>query len=292
MMTADEQRHERVRAYLQHELSEQERNLFEQDLASDEALREALRLQRLEEEMGELLVETELRSLLARFQASPEQPPSARSRRNWAWIIPFLLLGGAAVYLLLRQPDGEPDMPVAPQVEEPQSPAVPPATKPSPPPAQAPSELSPVASAPAGPIAIQYILEAYRLPSHLSLSLKAEPKEADTTALGLAVQALNKGELREAIALSSKSGSAEALDVLGHALFQNGQYAEAERAFQRLLPISPGITKDRAEWYLALSLLAQGKSSARPLLLQMAAPERYHTYQEEAGQLLGLWGEQ
>lgn len=290
-MTADEQRHERVRAYLQHELSEQERKRFEQDLATDEALREALRFQRLEEEVGELLVETELRSLLAGFQASPEQPPSAHSRRNWAWVFPFLLLGGAAVYLLLRQPESVPDAPAAPQVEEPQSPALPSAPKPSQPPAQAPREPSPIVSSPARPIALHYVLDAYRLPSHLSLSLKAGQKEADTTAMSLAVQALNRGALQEAIALSSTSDSAEALDVLGHALFQNGQYAEAERAFQTLLPISPGITKDRAEWYLALCLLAQGKGSARPILLQMAAPEHYHTYQEEAAQLLGLWRE-
>ena len=79
--------------------------------------------------------------------------------------------------------------------------------------------------------------------------------------------------------------SDNAQEWLAHAYFNDGQYKKAAERFQRIITNSHGTTKDRAEWYLVLSLLpdyGNWSDVIIELLDKMIDPANYHNYAGKA----------
>lgn len=87
---------ERIEAYEQGQLSAEEQQRFEEELASNEALREELGLYRLSQQAVEEGIGTSLRADMEQWdQEKEEKAPKPIPTRNWRWV------GAAAAILLL-----------------------------------------------------------------------------------------------------------------------------------------------------------------------------------------------
>jgi tetratricopeptide (TPR) repeat protein len=81
-----------------------------------------------------------------------------------------------------------------------------------------------------------------------------------------------------------------ALEILAHAYFQSKNYTAAQPVFENLLKLSGRRSKEKSEWLLLLTYLANGKTSDFDGLSRTILENKEHVYNQSAGQLVQKLG--
>jgi hypothetical protein len=229
---------------------------FEAAMQADPALAAAVRTQRAEWEMQELLAENLLRAQIRERMAGPPDVPEAtdtwRNRliKYWKYGLPVLLLLGALFFFVFKK-SGE-QIPAIQQQPEPEMQA--PKTEPAPVPENtAPKTSTPVADAKKQPDLRQLAMASYRVPEGIS----GVRGPADNDTLTLAAQAFTARNYGRTLLLLSElpeNDLQEALSLRAHAHFGAKNFAAAARDFSELE--AGGIYRREAQWFGLLSRMA------------------------------------
>lgn len=285
---------EKLEAYLNNAMSEQERAEFEKKLAADEELAAERVIYSLEKEGHELAIEADLREKLASWTAPPHNdapqnnPPRSFLRtygRRLGWGLALALLVSALLFWpkspkpsRLPQapppgkeilPSGQPDQPA------PQGPI---AQQPSPPPsAPAPDEKA------AQRLAMAY----YDRPDFGPSQLRGQGDQDNTDPLAPGLSAWNARNYKKTAAFcrtipANSPVYWRAQEMLAHALFNTSLFDEAYTAFDRIQRSDQGELSEQAAWNKVLCLVAQGKSREADSLLQTIIGDSGNPQQKDA----------
>ena len=101
----------------------------------------------------------------------------------------------------------------------------------------------------------------------------------------VALADFNQGQYRQAIERLSGIEDEEALFLSAHSWFQLKEWEQAASIFKQLADNKINIRQESAEWFLALSYLAQGKEDKATQILQAIVTTEGHANQQKAQQL-------
>mgnify|MGYP000152002545 CR=1 FL=1 len=260
---------------------------FEAAMRTDPALAAAVRTQRTEWEMQEMLAEKLLRAQIRQGLADlPDGVPDtdrSRWKGPWKYLLPLVLALVTAAYFIFRQP-ADPAQPVPTPPETPVPGNTPPPALPLPV-DTSPQNQKPVAEAPGQRNLRQLALAAYRTPDGLSGIRGA----ADTDTLSQATRAFAEKNYRRVLALLGTlpaDSRQEALSLRAHAHFKTGAFPAASRDFTELE--AAGIYRREAQWFGLLSRMAT-PGADRPALkaeLERILATAGHPYRNDAAALL------
>lgn len=316
-MDQEEELFYKIEDYLRGRMEKADKVAFEAEMAVNDALAEAVALQRFEQTSLEYLLEEDLTAKMAKWEKEPPASPTAisqvkrRSFREGILLIGVALLIG--LFFLLKPyfqssaevpvdkaeetvPSSKEELPPT-KVELDTSRAIateevlPAIKKQVPtPPKQRPSGLSTEALA--------VVLYRQKMPAHLQGSNTIRSGSTDQneeSALIRGIKLYEDSLYKEAITTFKQIDSVQqqqafqtAGDYLAHAYFQVGDYEQAAVLFREIRDKSRITVKERAEGYLMISLLAaysQNKSEVDQLLKKVAADE-YHDFRELAKQAI------
>ncbi len=303
---------ERIEAYLTGQLPPEEAQAFERDMAGDEALATEVEMQRLEHDAMELMLEKRLKSRMADwknnpppnpFEApTPSSPPPAGngSWKKWLPLLGLAILVFSGIWYFMQPDDvivqpnnwpGEtPTAPAAPQ----QKSDVPIATeeekgtdaKPQAPTTNPKNDKPPVQQN------SQYLALAtdnYDV-ADFSSGLKGAGSEPSVFELAAeAFDAKQYGKTIELLAKKEAGNESQVRYLRGHALFNLKRYGQAATEFNGVVgnEFAPDFLS--AQWYLALSYLAQGPAKRKQFLKlteELADVKNQHPRQADAAKLL------
>ena len=281
---------EKIDAYVKNQLAEEERQAFEQELQQSADLRAAVEQARLDLDVGNRLVELDLRARMQKWREEESgggHQQNKNNSRQWYWIsgIALLVLVIGAVYLLtLPEP---PALPAPPQP----SPAPADTTQVADPPSPKPSDDVPVArnaprSADRQLIALAEI--SYKYNEGPTITREGPNEKGPETIIEKSIQALADEDYTTAITLLStvpqeSSDYLSAQPLLAEAYFSQGAYFKAEEVLEPLLP----LYADLVEWNLLMAYLAQGPDREEQVdtLLSKILNDRDHPDYDRAVQL-------
>lgn len=295
----------KVEAYIKGQLSEKEKKAFEQRIDQSPELAAQVEQQRLELEGLEYLLEKDLRSKMQhwKFDSAKSKP-----RYNpWIIVLIIIILAVSGIFYIATQKQNHPTIPSPRKQEESPQPSTKMEERET---TESPKKRPPVANeqrtieaAPAEPSSSdqnRYLALAentYTLPEHLSSNLKsAEPTgKTAQTALEGGIEAFSSGDYPQALASFQKviqedSSSNEryelAYEWMAHTHFKMQDYEKAADKFRTIVNSGyAAFIKDRAEWYLLLSMLPnypERKEETEALIEKMTEPENYHLYEDSA----------
>lgn len=316
----DNDRNKRVESYLLGKMSATERRQFEQDITTNVNLADALRVQEMEHEVMEAMVELDLFSEMNVWRAEAEATEAkVIPLEGRAKVVPFyrrlstlaiaaslLLLMGAAFWLF--QPT---DNPVGtPPLAQEEIPTPSPTTtveetptdnsiaqneeETTPPPKEEPTIDEPKAtpepkiSTPSTPTPSTpnylALAEDYATPLQLGT---VRSIETDKPVLTTALENLSKGDLTEGIQQLTALATAEPtnLDVqyyLGLAQYQQKNYAAAIAPLQKVSADAFYLETEKAQWYLILAYLQTGQKEKAKADLQEIVNDPEHSYYRDA----------
>jgi tetratricopeptide (TPR) repeat protein len=222
---------DRIEAYLLGQMSAADATAFEQALQLDEKLAQEVAMQRLEHRTMELLHREALRANMQQWKAEAAEEDTAESARPGLKVVPmkssgrlfFRLAAAASITLVL------------------------------------------------GFFARQFFMAG---PGNEAMAMaefgftESTFRGNDTDLLAPAYEALAKKEYRTALTLLEQIQkdyqAATVLNLRGECHFYLREYAQAASLYQQLLQSNPtdGDLREKAEWRLALSYLAQGGQEA------------------------------
>lgn len=301
---------DKIEAYLDNALSAEQKAEFEQALAEDPALAEALAVFELEREGRELLIEADLRKKLSQWNADENTDPNTAlppvgnpvKKKSPIWL--FAVLSGLIVVCLLvwwywpkSVPQEDQKLPVSPSVtprQQDQQPII-----------LQPKEKAPIAQVeqprkktlrqPTTPEnnSGQLLAMTYYERSDLSDVLRGGGANQATpaTPLQLAKDNFRSKKFSGAVAILEKILPDDpyywqAQELLGHTFFRVERFAEAAKVFRKITDTNNNERGEMARWYLALSLLADGRSEEATVLLSRISEDAEPAMQEQAKALL------
>lgn len=303
---------ERIEAYLTGQLPPEDAHAFERDMAGDEALATEVEMQRLEHDAMELLLEKRLKSRMADwknnpppnpFEAPTPSPPPPAGNGSWKKWLPFL---GLAILVFsglwyFMQPKDEPVQPNNWPVDNPSAPTTP-QEQPNVPIAtdeEKGTDTEPQAPAPnpkndKPPVQqnsryLALATDNYDV-TDFSSGLKGEGSEKSV--FELAAEAFDAKQYAKTIELLAKKEAGNESQVRylrGHALFKLKRYGQAATEFKAVAENEFAPDFLSAQWYLALSYLAQGPASRTQFLKlaeELADAKNQHPRQVDAAKLL------
>ncbi len=300
---------DKIEAYLTGQLPPAEVLAFEQDMAGDEAFATEVEMQRLEHDAMELMLEKRLKSRMATWKDNPPPnpfdeptapvptPSKQYSWKKWLPLLGFAILAFSGLYYFLRPTDSAtppapteapvvsppvqppPNVPIATDEEkkttdepEAQTP-----TKPEKPPVQQESAYIALANS-------NYDVADF------SSGLKGAGDEKSV--FDLAAEAFDAKQYAKTITLLAKKEAGNESQVRylrGHALFNLKKYGQAANEFKAVADNEFAPDFLSAQWYLALSYLAQGPSTRAQFLKladELADAKNQHPRQADAAKLL------
>ncbi|MCB0581669.1 MAG: hypothetical protein KDD10_20480 [Phaeodactylibacter sp.] len=292
-MDANERLFYKIEDFLDGKLPPGEAAAFEREVAADPSLAEQVKLHRFEREGMDYLVEEDLIRKLKAWETHPpeEKPPKKNNGLKWGLGL-LAAIVAAAFFFLYPGPDPDSGAPAdtAPQEEQPGS---------------LPSQgEGPVAGAenrfslpsPGQPKTELQALShsSYVFPDNLGQGLRSGGGE-NGSPLAAGRRALASGQAGQAILEFRDIGPGQspaeyelAEEYLAHAYYLAGQYDNAARIFRSIAGQSALLTRERAQWFLLLSLVPEygrNKAEVDALLGEMMAPG--HNFSAEAQKLKG-----
>ena len=300
---------EKIDDYLDGKMTEAQRSDFEQEVASQPELREAVDMVRFEKQAQEYLIAKDLRAQVDEWEKKPlpkEEKPDPPKSGGYKWIWGLLTIGLIAAllyFLTIPTPDDQPTEPKEPtqqiNQERPvaEDEATPQQETDLPDENEKEEEVVENKNEPPVPVPNYEELYAYvetELYTRPSLfdddGLKSPPEDGESI-IGKGKKAFVAGEYEKAVKLlesidPASSGYEAAKEPLAHAYFKNGQFAKAAGLFKEITDESTFL-KDEPEWYWLLSLMADyGNSKATAdSLLEKIAGEEGHGYRAKAQEL-------
>jgi len=287
---------DKIEAYLRRRLPEAEREAFERQIAENPALAEEVEMHHFEHEAMEVLVEQRTRAKMAKWAAEASPPDRTPP---WRWMLPGLAAVALLTALFLwwrpatMPPASEqrvPSSPAEPAMEAPRSSESAEETAPIAPTREpAAEEASPTAVPP--PVAESVPPE----PAYLALAteLYGDPEVFSTVRSQNAADQLRDdfeagnyaavvAALREAL-----PEDLPAQQLLGHAYFRMGRYADAASAFDQVLQGDDPALAEEVDYYYLLAQLAQGRQDTPAFAegLQRLLDDPDHPYYLQAREL-------
>ena len=132
----------------------------------------------------------------------------------------------------------------------------------------------------------------YTLPNDIKNRGKGIGDDSDKSFAAQGVEAVKQGDYQKAVSLftridreANEETYEEIEEWLGHAYFNTKQYAAAAAVFENIVNNTKYTAKDRAEWYLTLSLLpnyATNRTQIDQILEKMTEPDNFHNYADRA----------
>lgn len=284
-MDANERLFYKIEDFLDGKLPPGEAAAFEREIAADPSLAEQVKLHRFERQGMEYLVEKELIRKLKEWETHPpeEKPPKKNNGLKWGLGL-LAAVVAAAFFFLYPGPDPDSRAPAdeEEQEEQPSRPEGPVAGAengfPLPSPGQAETELQALSHS------------SYVFPDNLGSGLRSTGGSDEGSLLAAGKAALAGGHPEQAILEFSKIGPAQspaeyelAEEYLAHAYYLDGQYGNAARIFRSIADESSLLTRERAQWFLVLSLIpdySRNKTEVDGLLGEMAKPG--HNFRTDA----------
>lgn len=301
---------EKIEAYLTGQLPPEEARAFEQDMAGDKALATEVEMQRLEHDAMELLLEKRLKSRMADwknnpppnpFEVPPPLPPSNNnSLKKWLPFLGLTILVFSGLWYFMQpkeaavQPKNWPeDAPAAPATQQPQ-PNVPVATdeeKGAGTESQAPT-TTPKNDKPTTQQNSRYLALATDNYDVADFSSGLKGTGSELSVFELAAAAFDAKQYAKTIELLTKKEAGNESQVRylrGHALFNLKRYGQAATEFKAVADNEFAPDFLSAQWYLALTYLAQGPASRAQFLKlaeELADAKNQHPRQTDAAKLL------
>lgn len=294
-MKFDEILFDKIEEYLEGNLSDEAKALFEQEISANPELAEMVDLQRFEQEGAEFLVEKDLRQKLKNWESNPPTLPTPEGKKNginksWIYGAIALFLISVAAYILWSNPIND--------KKKDESKLPPPATEPAKEEIKNVPQISPekdtlemilnpefkdppreiAKEAPRNKDLIDLTKEPiiaddngylafadnlHSIPDELRINLKSSPSESTETILTKGFDAFASENYSLVISAFSKLKQDQnpkeyevAQDYLAHAYFKEREFRKAAAVFKNLVEAPEASMKiDQNEWYLLLSLL-------------------------------------
>ncbi|HFA50997.1 MAG TPA: hypothetical protein ENJ95_18455 [Bacteroidetes bacterium] len=319
---------DKIEAYLTGQLPPEEARRFEQEAAKDEQLGTELKLQQLEHEAMERMLEKELKNKMASWADNPPAKPFLEKKeakvvqmnvwKRWPLLRAAAVIGGILLTVaLLRYFSSE--NPTDRFVNEPpknERPDIPPANDvqkeekkektqivgtPEKPTDKAPApekkKIEKPAPVPKPNSYLALATTAYQAPPPFSSGLKSGSMAEEKSPLLQAAGAFDSGRYAEALQLLGLPANSEQSTkryLRGHVYFQLKNYRAAADEFAAVASDEFLPNYQEAQWYLLLSYLAQvpEKKKKFETLAKQLAGDEYSDYREEAEELLekvGQW---
>ncbi|MBK8566001.1 MAG: hypothetical protein IPN76_22330 [Saprospiraceae bacterium] len=306
---AKHQHTEKIEAYLTGQLKPDETVLFEQEMAKDEELAIEVSMRRLEHDAMELLLEKDLKAKLGKWKDNPPpnpyDAPASPPNHGFSWKkwLPFLglaILVFSGLWYFMQpkeaavQPNNWPvDTPAAPTTPQPQ-PNVPVATdeeKGTGTEPQAPA-TNPKNDKPPVQQNSRYLALANDNYDVADFSSGLKGAGSEKSVFELAAEAFDAKQYAKTIELLAKKEAGNESQVRylrGHALFNLKRYGQAATEFKAVADNEFAPDFLSAQWYLALSYLAQGPNNSAQFLKlveELADAKNQHPRQVDAAKLL------
>ncbi|MBK8557780.1 MAG: hypothetical protein IPL65_19465 [Lewinellaceae bacterium] len=301
-----EELRDKLEDYLSGKLGAAEKKALEQQLASDPALQEMLRWQKLERDAMDVLAEDDLRNDLLEWKKGLPANKSPKIVPIWSR---YTIAIAAAVALILSiwwwtkpttdvtiGPRTAQNQPVVPKTSPQASidtPSIKPHTNPEKPIVNTPKALSSryLALAESNYDALRNSINAPQV--------RGSKPEKDSTLSATQIlkqdgfAAFNKAEYKACIGKLSKvpatdKGYFTTMEYLGHAYFRTKEFKKAAATFQMVYEQNLPLSTDRARWYYLLAMLADGKedSASFKTNLNLLANDPSRDYSQQAQKLL------
>jgi tetratricopeptide (TPR) repeat protein len=290
---------DKIDAYVKNEMPPDERAAFEAELLQDTALQEAVQQARLDLDVANRLIETEILGWMQDWEPesatadaganrSPLRVSASNVRKYWMAAAAALALVAAAVWFFIR-----PSTPESPGIVQPV--VKPAAPAPGPVAEDVTKETTPTPEKrpPAADSRLIALAESkFRGREPRTFVRGATPGQSTKDALSQAAEAFEAKNIRSALRLAmsvpaSDERYADAQLFLGQVYFSQKQFEKAERAFRAALATG-NIGADEAEWNILLCLLAQypaKKADFDALSAKISDDAGDHIFKEEAKQL-------
>ncbi len=277
-----------IELYLLGKLNPTEKKNFEERLQREPELARAFRLQQLEHDALDLMLERDLRQKMSQWDSeTPDlQSPRQRSYGGLVAGIALLVLLVAAIYWLT--------LPVAPAPVP--APTDAPAGSPTPPkevpmahtdtPAANPTKTVRPTRSPDDQRLLALAENNYR-DDMIRAQLRGNSPGLDSLNLWYNQRQYPKVVAATNIIASSEANYWRQLELRAHAFFQLKKYKDAALVFEQVANSNKEPFAERSDWFLLLALAAQGNAAQTRLLEQyqkiMATPD--HTFYREAARL-------
>ncbi len=272
----------KIEQYLKGKLSAIDKTSFEADMEQNHALKEMVELHRFERLGQELLIEEDLKSKMAIWEqeADEQEDKEAFHWKKWLLIfLPLLLLVSIGFYYIMPTNKVPNERPIIEQKTTPLAPPsevrgkeikeIVPPKKEEKTPLIAKEEKTNKEDASKAKstnnnryIALAKRTDFYKYPENITSNLKSGAPLTTTTVLDNGIAAFGRKSFIEAIQIFKnidKTKDPQAYEIaqewLAHAYYEASQYQEAAKIFSNIIATSTMNAKDRAEWYLTLSLL-------------------------------------
>ncbi len=296
--------HEKLEKYVRGWLSPEDSAALERELAKDAALREQLRLHRLELEAHEYLLREQLRQNVRKWvdESPPDATPSrpATIWKKWGLVMLIVALVAAISIWFMNQ---NPETPSTQPIEQKKMESV--SLDTIKPPIASQAETTPdVVKAPVTRPERRFfatVASLYKEPLNIrSIALKSTQQDLqDSTAFGAGIRAYKQGDFQAAVLefkkITPQNNPAQydlSREWLAHAWLnlglETGNFQAAVTEFQAILDQKTGdVAQDRAEWYLLLCLAADYPRQKQKVdkLIQDITGQKFHSYREDAEKL-------
>lgn len=285
---------DKIESYLSGKLPAEEAMEFERRLKQDPSLAELVDMHRIERLGMEYLVEKDLVQKLKDWE---KNSPSGQDKKKskWPWLLATLALA-ALLAVLTPQIRHSAREETKPALETPQPEKTAPRTDvPVAETGQKQKEGEPPLAEENKKKSNDYLALAasyYSLPENLGSYLRSGDAPRSDSVLNPGLEAFALGKYQQAAKAFSRIDPEKhpaeyelVREYLGHAFFKLGQYEKAASVFKAIAAQSAMTTLDRAEWYLALSLLPdyqKNRQEVNALLEKMTNPQSYHGYAANA----------
>lgn len=296
--------HEKLEKYVRGRLSPEDAAALERELAKDAALREQLRLHRLELEAHEYLLRDQLRQNVRKWvnESPPDATPSSPATvwQKWGLVMLIVALVAAiSIWFMNQNPETLPTQPSEQKKLESVSPdtvKAPIASQ-----AETPPEVAKAPVTRPERRTFAMVASLYKEPLNIrGTTLKnTQSDQEDSTAFGAGIRAYKQGKFQTAVLefkkITPQNNPAQydlSREWLAHAWLnlglKTGNFQAAVAEFQaKVDQKTDDVAQDRAEWYLLLCLSAnypQQKQKVDKLILDITG-QKFHSYREDAEKL-------
>jgi hypothetical protein len=277
-----------IELYLLGKLNPTEQKNFEERLQREPELARAFRLQQLEHDALDLMLERDLRHKMTQWETEDAPGTSPQQRPYWplAAGIALVLLAILGIYWYTRPVTPKP-VPTPPEV-----PQVPPPAPGETPMASTDTATAPLSPTPTRPAAqndqrLIALAERNYRDDMIRAQLRGNNPGLDSLNEWYNQQQFNKVIAATAIIASTEANYLRQLELRAHAFFHLKKYKDAALLFEQLANSNKEPFAERSDWFYLLALAAQGDAAKTKLMVQnkkiLAAPD--HTFYEEVVRL-------
>lgn len=277
-----------IELYLLGKLNPTEQKNFEERLQREPELARAFRLQQLEHDALDLMLERDLRHKMTQWETEGVPGTSPQQRSYWplAAGIALVLLATLGIYWYTRPVTPQP-VPTPPEV-----PQVPPPAPGETPMASTDTATAPLSPKPTRPAAqndqrLIALAESNYRDDMIRAQLRGNNPGPDSLNAWYSQQQFNKVIAATAIIASTEANYLRQMELRAHAFFHLKKYKDAALLFEQLANSNKEPFAERSDWFYLLALAAQGDAAKTKLLVQnkkiLAAPD--HAFYEEVVRL-------